>query len=250
MFQRGYVHFSLIGPTISKAKEELDLLATSKKPVTHLKDDLKKEGRLQLAEISMTESEEAQLKKSLEKYVDALRKNIEKRFPNIPVLTALSIFDPTAAPTRDSDDFRSYGNEEVELLRQHFFYGQDMIGLLPTEFCLKRIMSRYQEFSILCPHMTVLAEKALCIPVSNAWPERGASRVKIVKSQSRHRIKQNMPQSLLQISLNGPEPCHNEADSVIKEAVKTWQKQKNRRRLPGRQGHRVRHKVFGAAPSL
>jgi hypothetical protein len=32
----------------------------------------------------------------------------------------------------------------------------------------------------MCPKLTRLAELVFTIPVSNAWPERGASKVKII----------------------------------------------------------------------
>jgi hypothetical protein len=38
----------------------------------------------------------------------------------------------------------------------------------------------------MCPKLTRLAELVLTIPVSNAWPEKGASKVKIIKTDLRN----------------------------------------------------------------
>ena len=54
----------------------------------------------------------------------------------------------------------------------------------------------------------------LSTPVSNAWPERGASCVKCVKTRFRSTLKSDMLQSSMQVS------------------VKVWTTAKNRRRLP------------------
>ena len=60
----------------------------------------------------------------------------------------------------------------------------------------------------------------MSLPISNAWPERGASAVKRVKTQLRSRIKNDMLQALMQVSIYGPNI--GECESVIKTAVKKW----------------------------
>jgi hypothetical protein len=41
----------------------------------------------------------------------------------------------------------------------------------------------------MCPKLTRLAELVLTIPVSNAWSEKGASKVKIIKTDLRNCLK-------------------------------------------------------------
>lgn len=42
------------------------------------------------------------------------------------------------------------------------------------------------------------------MPVSNAWPERGASAIKHIKSRIRSRLKDDMLEALMQVTINGP----------------------------------------------
>ncbi|CAB4031119.1 Hypothetical predicted protein, partial [Paramuricea clavata] len=65
-----------------------------------------------------------------------------------------------------------------------------------------------------------LAEVCLTLPVSNAWPERGASAIKRLKTRQRSNLKNDMLRSLLHITVNGPDSsdCHH----VIEEAMKEW----------------------------
>lgn len=71
----------------------------------------------------------------------------------------------------------------------------------------------------------------LSTPVSNAWPERGASCVKRVKTRFRSTLKNDMLQSLLQVSINGPANGTNDSKGLIERLVKAWSTAKNRRRL-------------------
>ena len=47
----------------------------------------------------------------------------------------------------------------------------------------------------------------LAIPVSKAWPERGASKVKIIKTDLRKRLKNDMLEGLMHLTVNGPDIC-------------------------------------------
>lgn len=56
-------------------------------------------------------------------YTNALIRNMDDRFKeSLPVVTALSIFDPLLMPS--AGDFTSYGLAEMELIAKHFFPGQ------------------------------------------------------------------------------------------------------------------------------
>jgi len=63
--------------------------------------------------------------------------------------------------------------------------------------------------------MITVLEALLAIPVSNAWPERGASRVKLVKNHLRNLVKEYMLNSLMHISLNGPKVMSEDSQQVI-----------------------------------
>jgi len=67
------------------------------------------------------------------------------------------------------------------------------------------------------------------LPVSNAWPERGASAVKRLQTRLRSRIKNDMLEALMHITLNGPEV--KDSSQLIQASVKEWMKTKPRRKL-------------------
>ena len=67
------------------------------------------------------------------------------------------------------------------------------------------------------------------MPLSNAWPERGASAVKRLKTRLRNSLKKDMLESLLHITINGP-PVEK-AEALINTAVAMWEDKKKRRKL-------------------
>ena len=52
------------------------------------------------------------------------------------------------------------------------------------------------------------------LPVTNAWRERGASAVKRVKSRMWSTMKNDLLNSLLHLSINGPS-ANKEADQIL-----------------------------------
>lgn len=75
----------------------------------------------------------------------------------------------------------------------------------------------------------------LSTPVSNAWPVRGASCVKRVKTRFPSTLKNDMLQFLLQVSINGPANGTNDSKGLIERSVKAWSSAKNRRQPRARQ---------------
>ena len=71
----------------------------------------------------------------------------------------------------------------------------------------------------MCPHLVGLVEVILTRTVSNAWPERGASRVKIIKTDLRNRLKNDMLNGLLNVVVDGPEMCSDECDQLVISTV-------------------------------
>ena len=86
----------------------------------------------------------------------------------------------------------------------------------------------------LFPILSSFAEAILSLPITNAWPERDASAIKRIKTRLRSRLSNKMLESLLHISINGPDVCTDECEQLIREAVELWISQKNRKkRTPG-----------------
>ena len=102
----------------------------------------------------------------------------------------------------------------------------------PTEWSLKRVMSMKSTFGQVYPRSVQVAEAALALPVSNAWPERGASQLKLIKTRIRSQIKNDLLASLLHITINGPAPHTEVCDSLVSKAVEMLKAAKKRRKLP------------------
>ena len=69
----------------------------------------------------------------------------------------------------------------------------------------------------------------LSLQCSNAWPERGGSVINITKTKFRNRLNNEMLNSLMQVSINGPES--KQCSDVVKSPVDNWIKQKPRKKL-------------------
>ena len=101
-----------------------------------------------------------------------------------------------------------------------------------TEWCLTRLVKLKTSYGAVYPLLTNIAEICLAMPVSNAWPERGASAVKRIKTRLRSRMKVDLMQAALQISINGPDMGSEEQRDVIESAIQQWKEAKKRRKLP------------------
>ena len=73
-----------------------------------------------------------------------------------------------------------------------------------TEWSLTRLLSMPTEYGHFYSKLVWIAEIILPLPLSNAWPERGASAVKRAKSRLRSSMTDQMLEALLHISINGP----------------------------------------------
>ena len=74
-----------------------------------------------------------------------------------------------------------------------------------------------------------IAMIVISLPVSNAWPERGDSAIKRIKTRLRCSLKNDMLAALLQVSVNGLEM--KEANSVVNASAEKWMKMKKRTKL-------------------
>ena len=80
------------------------------------------------------------------------------------------------------------------------------------------------------PPLLYIAEVVVSWLVSNAWPERGASAAKNVKTGLRSRLQNDMLQAILAVGINGPDV--QSYLPVVKEAVRVWLEAKQGRKLP------------------
>ena len=98
-----------------------------------------------------------------------------------------------------------------------------------TEWALHNTVNIYkdgQKFG----KVVQLAKIACITPVTNAWPETGASAVKRIKPRTRSTMTKDLLNALLQISVSGPEMNSSDADKLIENAsLKFQQTLRNKR---------------------
>ncbi|XP_071146049.1 zinc finger protein 862-like [Mytilus edulis] len=266
IFQRGYFNFSSIQPTLECAQGELQHISDNLTPIKNLEKDIQSDGRLGLLALELKDGTKTNLQHTLENYVQSLIDNISKRFPDVAILSALGIFNPVIIPDKKSTEFMNYGASSIETIFAHFYSNDEditideclaewnllkyhLIKMKPdipsqceldsqlrtsTEWCLRQIVLKRHEYKHVCPHLANIAEIVLTVPVSNAWPERGCSKVKIIKTDLRNRLKNDVLNGLMMISINGPQTCSHECDKVVNDSVKLWLGEKNRRKLPSK----------------
>ncbi|XP_068720533.1 zinc finger protein 862-like [Montipora capricornis] len=267
-FQAGALNFSHVGPAINHTQASLEAVKSSQSPLKK-QDDIKPEGRLGGLELTITDNDKKILGNLLSAYVSGLAKNITSRFNDcLSVLSSFSILSPVALPNPTSPEFKDYGNKEIKILADHFFQeketedkevtkaqleaewakfrfdldawkslvppskargSSEKSAPTPLEWALQRVVKMKSEYGYFYPLIVELAEVALSAPITNAWPERGASAVKRIKTRLRNRLKNDMLNSLLHVSINGPAVSTAEAKEVIKAAVANWLQKKNRR---------------------
>ena len=261
-FQFGELSFDAIPSAISACIAKLDKVVSEKDEIlAQLSQDMEENGKFGMIELSPNDVTTQFLRCLGISYVQNLKKNISSRFPNIPLIAAFSIFNPEAIPERNSPEFKRYGEEKLAKLADHFSSTLDterlksewdhfkfmaleikqeystvstMLKTTPTEWLLSKLTSS-KSYSLMFPNLVSLAELAQSIPVTNAWPERGGSAIKHIKTRLRNRLADKMLDSLLHLSINAPPPGSDEASAIIQEASTRFVAAKERRKLPGRQ---------------
>ncbi|CAC5381649.1 unnamed protein product [Mytilus coruscus] len=146
-------------------------------------------------------------------------------------------------PEKTNPLFKIYGDDKLQTLANHFYDDEESRDEVkvewasfkyhlmkikeeiqrdkqegtPTEYTLQRIIQLKSQQGYIFPKLAKIAAVILSLPVSNAWPERGASAVKRVKTRMRNRLKNTMLSALLQVTVNGP-PVHD-SEKLIKQCV-------------------------------
>ena len=199
-------------------------------------------------------------------YVEIISSNIDDRFPpeSLPILEAFSIFDLSQIPNETTQEFKIYREAEINAICNHF-YQENLqkkkilleqwklmkIELLrlrkswlqfkksiddnkmklkstPTEWALRRIVRTFGSNEDLTM-IYEIAKVALVTPVTNAWPERGASAVKRVKTRFRSQMKDDLLNSLLMITINGPAFKTAEYENLMEEVTNIYQSKSHKK---------------------
>ena len=104
--------------------------------------------------------------------------------------------------------------------------------MTPTDCCLKKLLRLKDLAPFNLPLVAKVANAVVSLPVSNAWPERGASALKLLKTRLRSRMQNDLLNTLLLILINGPAVGSKECEDLIDSAVSSWLGAKTRRKCP------------------
>ena len=268
-FQANSLNFSRIVPAINKCKTKIREVENSGKVFEKLETDLA--SRLKPLNITLSEFQKERVKSLVKKYSTSICKNIDGRFPaeSCQVLSAFSIFDVEVLPEQSTPEFVVYGVEKISTLSTQFFpnskdsvleewkdFKFEMIEMkkklstlkkqlqanklnfkrTSTEWTLEHILNRYKGESEFLK-VIELAKIAIIVPVTNAWPERGASAVKRIKTRQRSTMKNDLLNALLHISLNGPAVNSPESAHLLERVTNIYAEQ-NHRKVPKIYGER------------
>lgn len=242
VFQREDVDLTIIQPQVNATVSSLKLLLNHPGPYMQGLDAT----LTQLSgsfNFTTTENQRVSFKTNIhDKYLQNLISNLEDRFSDSGVLSALAtIFNSQKAMCCPSDQFSSYGEREIATISAHFTTTVANEILLQEWSCFKHLLiAEFKEvstrdvmstlsanttFSSLYPTLSKLASIALVVPVSTADCERGFSTMNRIKTDPRNRLKTDTLDKLIRLSSEGPE-----LDQFnFERAATLWASRSNRR---------------------
>ena len=117
--------------------------------------------------------------------------------------------------------------KKCQLLKENLTNNNLKLKEIASEWALQCIVKGFREgnFFYICE----LAKIALITPATNAWPERGANAVKRVTSRMRNTMKNDLLNSLLHISINGPPTNSKEADQLLERVCNACANEKHKK---------------------
>ena len=246
LFQTNALNFSVIAPAIKACKASLQQIGERKTPTLKLQHDLSNGGSKASLEKELKQNDKVMLDNMTLKYTEKLQDNLDKRFSHVlPVLSAMSIFDPSILPAETCPEFTNYGSESIQTISEFFWGSRNKDELLaewqnfkyqlvqmksnipsscsksttPLVWMLQRVMGQKHSFEKFFPSLVSVFEILLTLPVTNAWPERGASAIKRIKTRLRNRLAPDILNALMQITINGPELFTKDSDAIVQASV-------------------------------
>ena len=237
-FQRKDLDYSLVKPLVSGTLASLHNLKAS--PGQHF-SCLDKVLDEDLAGFNISVRHSLNFKENVyDKYLDAVESHLQRRFPDMELIEAFSVFDGKSWP----ENHQGYGHHHLITLSTHFtdalINKEELMGewelfknsagpsfpfhSMNAQEVMTTLVSR-SDLSNLFPNLFKLALAALLIPTSTADCERGFSALKRVKSPLRNRLSNIITVHLLFITMEGPPLEHYDFDAACTD----WGSKRNRR---------------------
>ncbi|KAL9978522.1 hypothetical protein ACROYT_G016048 [Oculina patagonica] len=120
------IHLSSEKISNKDLQDALFLLVPHKKDSHQFLDDLERDlnegGRLGRVGITLSDQDKRVILALNEKYISALKQNIEQRFDDcLNVFSCCHVFNPMDLPNRDSPEFKDYGLASMKVLANHYY---------------------------------------------------------------------------------------------------------------------------------
>ena len=117
--------------------------------------------------------------------------------------------------------------KKYQLLKENLANNNLKLKEITSKWALQYIVKGFREDNYI--YICELAKIVLITPVTNAWPERGASAVKRIKSRMRSTMKNDLLNLLLHISVNGPPANSKEADQLLERVCNAYANEKHKK---------------------
>ena len=255
VFQKQNVDFSIISPMVHSTIGAIEAMKVQPGPILQqFLDEIIIAGSITPTfkgnNITSYNTSQEEFNKMAMTFMDKFVQNLQNRFPEVDIVSAMKILDPQFLPTTVSA-LVSYGTVDLEVLLQH--YATPKINDDGTEFeppvdadaCRQEfplfkqlVFHSYSSMSIselwkviiakhseCFPAFITLASACFVVPVSTAQCEHGFSTQNRIKSKTRNRLKTKHLDILLRISEEGP----SIDDVSSSRAVSKFLKMKERR---------------------
>ena len=241
-FQRKDLDYTLVKPLVSGTKATLQNLKTT--PGQHFAT-LDHVLATDLENFSIQVPAVDTFKTTIyDKYLDVIDTHLARRFPDVELLEAFSIFDGQNWP--DTDTLQFYGLEHLETLANHFTPTIVDLDPLKVEWELFKnsagasdslplhtmtaqevmaLLVEKEDLADIFPNLFHIALIGLLTPTSTADCERGFSALKRIKTSLRNRLSNAITVHLMFIAIEGPPLANFDVDA----ACSAWASKRNRR---------------------
>ena len=169
-------------------------------------------------------------------YIENITNNLKDRFQSSELLECMNAINPIHISK--SPDLPKYGNDEIQVLGNHFRKYLPNIDELKSEFMtykrfVKANHSKAQITELLTellsssdfPNMTILLKCCTVIPMTSVKCERGFSTQNRIKSKARTSLKCQTLDDLMRIVEDGPEPSRMDYNCALQK----WKSEKVRK---------------------
>ncbi len=247
-FQAAHLHFGRMKESLDTAVTAMKALKATPGPLYASTDDFIESLRSTNPDKDVTITVSKARKDAFDRnvrraYLQAVIDCLSQRFPQVPVLDALSIFCPEKFPKPDSESetFATYGRDHLDVLLKKLaaeegpnFVDPDdarseWLELKATvahtgnlrkckdvsDLVQQLLLNHTTDF----PNLIKIAEWGLAIPMSTADCERDFSLMKLVKTARRNSLSNKSLEQLMAIKLDAPD-IHN---FPFDEALAEWQ---------------------------